>query len=137
MKLERGWSSRFHFKLRTNTWKLPMWKVEAFMGPGKQQERSKTYRDAKLCSTYVDNTRNQNKLLSSFSSSGSKLNATLVQYKKQTGHQNSLLLNSNCNILSVERNKLEKSTFEFPSTAKSQTLGKLASRWVLKSTSSY
>ena len=75
--------------------------------------------------------------LSSFSSSGSKLNSTLVQYKKQTLHQNSLLHHSNCNILSVERNKLEKSTFEFPSTAKSQTLGKLASRCVLKSTSSF
>ena len=52
----------------------------SFMGPGKQQERSKTHRDAKLCSTTVDNTRNQNKLtfssLSSFSSSGSKLNST-------------------------------------------------------------
>ena len=137
MKLERGWSSRFHFKLRTNTWKLPMWKVEDFMGPGKQQERSKTYRDAKLCSKSVDNTRNQNKLTSSFSSSGSKLHSTLVQYKKQTLNENSLLYHSNCNILSVERNKLEKSTFKFPSTAKSQTLGKLASRCVLKSTSSY
>ena len=62
VKLERRWSSRFHFKLRTNTWKLPMWKVEAYIGPGKQQERSKTYRDAMLCSISVDNTRNQNKL---------------------------------------------------------------------------
>ena len=137
MKLERGWSSRFHFQLRTNTWKLPVWKVEAFMGPGKQQERSKTYRDAQLCSTSVDNTRNQNELPLSFSSSGSKLNSTLVQYKKQTLHQKSLLRYSNCNILSVERKKLEKSTFEFPSTSKSQTLGKLTSRCLLKSTSSY
>ena len=60
VKLERGWSLRFHFKLRTNTWKFPMWKVEAFMGPSKQQERSKAYRDAKLFSTSVDNTRNLN-----------------------------------------------------------------------------
>ena len=75
--------------------------------------------------------------LSSFSSSGSKLNSTLVQYKKETLHQNSLLCHTNCNILSVERNKLEKSTFEFPSVAKSQTLGKLALRCVLKLTSSY
>ena len=75
--------------------------------------------------------------LSSFSSSGSKLNSTLVQYKKQTLYENSLLHHSNCNILSVERNKLEKSTFEFPSTAKSQTLGKLTSRCILRSTSSY
>ena len=73
----------------------------------------------------------------SFSSSGLKLNSTLVQYKKQTLHQKSLLRYSNCNILSVERNKLEKSTFEFPSTAKSQTLGKLTARCILKSTSSY
>ena len=49
-----------------------------------------------------------------------------------------MLRHCNCNILSVEeRNKLEKSTFEFPSIAKSQTLGILASRCVLKSTSSY
>ena len=137
MKLERGWSSRFHFKLRTNTWKFPMWKVEAFMGPGKQQERSKSSRDAKLCSTSVDNTRSQKNSLSSFSSSGSKLNSTLVQYKKQTLHQNSLLRHTNCKILSVERNKLEMSTFQFPSIAKSQTLVKLALRCVLKLTSSY
>ena len=104
------------------------------MGPVKHQERSKTYRDAKLCSTSVDNARNQTNSLLSFSSSGSKLNSTLVQYKKQTLHQKSLLRYSNCNILSVERNKLEKSTFEFPSTAKSQTLGKLTSRCILKST---
>ena len=48
--------------LRTNTWKLPMWKMEAFIGPVKQQERFKTYRAAKLCSTSVGNTRNQNEL---------------------------------------------------------------------------
>ena len=137
MKLERGWSSRFYLKLRTNTWKLPIWNVEAFIGPGKQQERFKIHRDAKLCSISVDNTRNQKNSLLSFSSSGSKLNSTLVQYKRQTLHQQSLLRHSNCNILSVERNKLEKCTFEFPSTAKSQTLSKLASRCVLRSSSSY
>ena len=136
--MEKGWSSRFHFKLRANTWKLPMWKVEAFMGPGKQQERSETYRDAKLYSTSVDNTRNQKQLTLKLQFlAGSKLNSTLVLYKKQTLHQNSFLRHSNCNTLSVERNKLEKSTFEFPSTAKSQTLGKLASMCVLNSTSSY
>ena len=102
------------------------------MGPGKQQERSKTYRDAKLCSTSVDNTRNQNELTFKLSL-GSKLNSTLVQYKKQTLHQKSLLRYSNFNIRSVERNKLEKSTFEFPRTAKSQTLSKLTARCVLKS----
>ena len=105
VKLERGWSLKFHFKLRANTWKLPTWKVETFMAPSKQQERSKTYRDTKLCSTPVDRIRNQNISLLSFSSARSKLNSTWVQYKKQTLHQKSLLCQRNFNILSVEHGK--------------------------------
>ena len=88
------------------------------MGPGKQQERSKTHRDAELCSTSVDNRRNQNELTFKLQFFGIK--AKFHIGSKQTLHQKSLLRYSNCNILSVERNKLEKSTFEFPSTAKSQ-----------------
>ena len=60
MKLERAGVRDFIPSY--DTMKLPMWKVEAFIGPGKQQEGSKTYSDAKLCSTSMDNTRTQNKL---------------------------------------------------------------------------
>ena len=45
------------------------------------------------------------KSLLSFSSSGSKLNSTLVQYKKKTLHQKSLLRYSNCNILSHRKQR--------------------------------
>ena len=135
VKLKRGWSLKFHFKLRTNTWKLPTWKVEAFMGPSKQQERPKTYRDTKLCSTPVDSIRNQNISVSSFSSAGSKLNSTWDQCKKQTLHQKSLQRQRNFSILFAEHGK--SSTFKFAGTSKSQTLGKLASRCILKSTSSH
>ena len=130
MKLERGWSLKFHFKLRTNTWKLPTWKVEAFMGPNKQQERPKTYRDTKLCSTPVDSIRNQNISLLSFSSAGSKLNSTWVQYKKQTSVKRVCYVKGTLTFS-------QRSTFEFPGTSKSQTLGKIASRCILKPTSSY
>ena len=106
-----------------------MWKEEAFMGPSKQQERSKTYRDTKLCSTPMDSIRNQNISFSSFSSAGSKLNSTWVQYKKETLHQKSLLRQRNFNILSAEHGK--NSTFKFPGTSKSQTLVELASRCTL------
>ena len=73
------WSSRFHFKLRTNTWKLPMWKVEAFMGPVNNKKDPKLT-EMQCCARYQWITQEtKTNSLSSFSSSGSKLNSTLVQ----------------------------------------------------------
>ena len=61
---EVGKALEFEISFQVTSKYLEIADVEggSFYGTGKQQERSKTYRDAMLCSISVDNKRNQNKL---------------------------------------------------------------------------